>query len=874
MDKEDNPAEIVDKFRLIVENIVTPVFITQRGRYIYVNPAFEKLTGYPEVELYKMESYLDIVDPEYLQQQLKMHLQDKLLHEQCFNEEIKIKTRDGETRWAALTGTEIGYEGGAAILGSGQDITIRKQFEGSLQNTEEKYRSIFENISDGVYQIDPQGFFISINPAFARIFGFTSVEEMLDSIHDVQNQLYVNPADRTLLLKCLTEHDHHKFETEMYRRDGSKMWLSFTVRAIRNGEGDLLYIEGICRDTTDRKRSEELALAAQHQMEQVIELLPDATLVIDQLGKVIFWNKAMEEMTGISKEQMIGSGNHEYSILFYGERRPILIDMALMSSIQLDDIKGKYDFIHQKGDTLFGEIYVPQFNQGKGAYLWGSASKLVDEKGNIVGAIQSIRDISDRKAAERARDEAAAIQKMTLLSIGDGIISTDHLGRISHYNLAAEQITGWSKEEAFGKPLEEIFNIHYEVNQDECIEPFKSVMENGKTIENVNNTFLISKESHKIPIEHTAAPIHNEDGTVVGVVLVFKDITNKKQRQDRIEYLSFHDHLTGLYNRRFVEEEMARLDLKENLPFSLIMADVNGLKLTNDAFGHAVGDELIVKAAEVMKRECRNSDILARTGGDEFIFLLPQTSNDEAKQIVNRLYAHLAEEKTKSINLSVAFGWATKEDISENISTVYKRAEDYMYKRKLSQSPITESNTIKLVMKNLYEKSKSEEQHSIRVSKLCAAIGREMDFDAEELDELCAGGLLHDIGKIALSESILSKTGRLNDSEWFEMKRHPETGHRILSSLNEFSKLADDVLAHHERWDGEGYPNGIKSTDIPLKARILAVADAYDAMTSDRPFRPALDEETVVAEIKNNAGKQFDPVIAKTFVEKVLGVKW
>ncbi len=868
----NNPEAINGQFQILVENVITPICVVQQGRYIYVNPPFEKISGYSAEELYGMKSNWEIVDPEHQQLIKEMILQSG--PESHPNREIKIINRVGEGRWIAYTESVIDYGGQPAILGSGIDITERKQMEEELKRSEEKYRSIFENSADGIYQISPQGSFISINLAFAKTFGFTSTEEMINDIHDVQYQLYVYPEDRKKLLDSLVDHDHYSLETQMYHKDGWKIWMSFAVRAVRNRNGELLHIEGTCRNISERKHSEALVKAAQQQMEQVIELLPDATSVIDQQGKVVFWNKAMEEMTGVFKEQMIGRGDYEYTIPFYGKRRPVLIDLALVSNREFDDIKGKYDFVKQKDDTIFGEIYVPNACLGKGAYLWGAASKLIDLDGNIIGAIQSVRDITERKELEKARAEEAAIQKMTLLSIGDGVISTNRQGEIYLFNKVAEQLTGWTKEEAFGKSLEEVFDIRNEFTQERSISPVREVLETGKTIEIANHTILVSKDGIERPIEDSAAPIKDEDGNINGVVLVFRDFTEKKERQAKIEYLSYHDYLTGLYNRRFFEEELKRLDTERNLPITLVMADVNGLKLANDAFGHAIGDELLRKVAEVMKEKCRADDIIARIGGDEFMFLLPKTDSDEAEIIVQRINATLVQEKINSIALSVSFGWETKRETAEEMTTIYKKAEDYMYRRKLSEGSSMGSRTIKVIISTLYEKNIREEQHSQRVSELCAAIGIALDIGAEDLGELRTGGLMHDIGKITLDETILNKPGKLNGSEWFEIKRHSETGYRILSSVNEFSHLADCVLAHHERWDGKGYPNGLKGTEIPLQARIMALADAYDAMTSDRPYRKALSEDTVIAEIKSNSGKQFDPIVARVFLEKVLGIQW
>jgi diguanylate cyclase (GGDEF)-like protein/PAS domain S-box-containing protein len=887
---EESLKRSEEKYRALIDNSHDIIYtLNLEGLFTFVSPSWPALLGHPvsQVEGKPFQQFVHPDDIDRCQAFIQTTIETG---QRQTGVEYRVLHIDGSWRWHTTNAMPLWDETGTIIGGQGNasDITARKQSEEALRQSEEKYRnsessyrrseekyrSIFENISDGIYQISPQGRFISLNPAIAKTFGFTSTEEMINSIHDVQHQLYVNPGDREKLLESLVDHDRYSFETEMYHKDGRKIWMSVAVRAVRHYNGELLHIEGTCRDISERKHSEALIKAAQQQMEQVIELLPDATSVIDQQGKVVFWNKAMEEMTGIPKEQMIGRGDYEYTIPFYGERRPVLIDLALLSNSEFSDIKEKYDFIRQEGDTIFGEIFVPNFCLGKGAYFWGAASKLVDFNGQTVGAIQAVRDITERKELEKARAEAAAIQKMTLLSIGDGVISTDKQGKIYLFNQVAEQLTGWTKEEAFGKPLEEIFDIRNELTRERFISPVREVLETGKTIEIVSHTILVSKDGIERAIEDSTAPIKDEDGSINGVVLVFRDVTEKKERQEKIEYLSYHDHLTELYNRRFFEEELKRLDTERNLPITLIMGDVNGLKLANDAFGHAVGDELLKKVAEIMKEECRADDIIARIGGDEFVFLLPKTDSDEAKIIVQRINANLAQEKIDSIILSVSFGWETKQEAAEEMTTIYKKAEDYMYRRKLSESSSMGNRTIKAIIGTLYEKNKREEQHSQRVSELCAAIGLALDISAEDLGELRTGGLMHDIGKITLDETILNKPGKLNDYEWFEVKRHSETGYRILNSVNEFSQLADCVIAHHERWDGKGYPNGLKGAEIPLQARIMALADAYDAMTCDRPYRQALSEDMVMAEIKSNAGKQFDPVIARVFLEKVLGIQW
>lgn len=369
--------------------------------------------------------------------------------------------------------------------------------------------------------------------------------------------------------------------------------------------------------------------------------------------------------------------------------------------------------------------------------------------------------------------------------------------------------------------------------------------------------------------------VYDENGQVEALEGLIIDITDRKKREDEIRYLNYHDVMTGLYNRRFFDKEKKHLDNKSQLPLSIIIGDINGLKLINDALGHAEGDKLIIETAIILRSYCREGDVLARVGGDEFCILLPKTDNETAWEILKKInmaceaYNNNASSEAHYINISL--GYATKEAVEENIDLVVKVAEDYMYKRKLLEHKSSHSAIVASIKTTMLEKSQETEEHAERLTALTKAVGIKLDLSELKLDELELLATLHDIGKVGIDDQILNKQGKLTEEEWIEMKKHPEIGYRIAMSSPELMSISDYILCHHERWDGKGYPQGLKGEDIPLLSRVLAVADAYDAMTEDRTYRRAMPVEAALAEIKNNAGTQFDSRIAHLFVGIIKG---
>lgn len=351
----------------------------------------------------------------------------------------------------------------------------------------------------------------------------------------------------------------------------------------------------------------------------------------------------------------------------------------------------------------------------------------------------------------------------------------------------------------------------------------------------------------------------------IGSLIVLHDITEMQKIMKKLEYLSCYDQLTGLYNRALFEIELERLDTPRQLPICIIVGDVNGLKMTNDAFGHAIGDELLQRVSEIIKNTMRTEDIIARTGGDEFSIILPQTKEQDAVMIIDRIQKKCEESGEKPIRLSVSWGHATKCCEDQDIHLILKEADTNMYKKKLLESKSTHGEIVSSLIQTLKESSFETNEHADRMKALSYKLGVKLKLPESQMDDLLLLALLHDLGKVGISDQILEKQGKLTEEEWKEMKRHTEIGYHIASSSNDLSPIADAILSHHERWDGNGYPRMIKGEDIPYISRIISVVDSFDVMTHDRVYRKRISEEDALEELVRCSGSQFDPNIVQVF---------
>ena len=472
------------------------------------------------------------------------------------------------------------------------------------------------------------------------------------------------------------------------------------------------------------------------------------------------------------------------------------------------------------------------------------------------------------KATQEAENKESLL-KALFDSIPDIIFYKDKNSIYLGGNHAFEDYNDFLLEDFVGKDDYELFGPQLAAQYLKIDEEVFESRKPSRTEE-----FYTNEDGKETLFELLKTPYYDEKGQLIGVIGIRRDVTERRRREDEILYLNHHDVLTGLYNRAYIQQALEFLDQDSNFPISVVAGDINGLKLVNDSFGHGEGDRLIVAISQILKKSTRESDVVGRVGGDEFYLILPNTDSKAAKEIIKSIRLSCDEHSQALDNdvhfTSISLGQATKVEEGLPLTEYINLAEEYMYQQKTLDYKSFHSSLLISIKNTMYEKSYETEQHAERLAQQSLQLGQLMNMSEEDLVALQLFATVHDIGKISIDQNILTKEGPLTEDEWREIRKHPETGYRIANSSPGLMHVADLILCHHEWWDGSGYPGGLKEQQIPLASRILAVVDAYDAMTHDRSYKKARSKEEAINELKLCSGTQFDPQLVRLFVKHIV----
>ncbi len=591
----------------------------------------------------------------------------------------------------------------------------------------------------------------------------------------------------------------------------------------------------------------------------IIENSPDIIIRFNPDLQITYCNKALEKHLGMSPDCFIGKT--------FLEARDLI-----PSEMSREQFVSRYRILQECLETkkeIEYEEYV-QFPAGK-RFLNTRIIPEFDQSGkNIVALLAVTRDYTSYKKTEdilhENEERYRSIIKVSNTGVWEFHANAAYLWCSPEYfEMLGRNVEDYPMD---GSPnlQENWIELIHPDDRERAAKTFADYLASGSPGMYENHFRMLHRDGHWVWIWSRGQNIRQPDGELTGIVVgTHIDVTEKKKAEDELLFLSRHDSLTNLYNRYYFEQLISSPEVKGVLPARIVMADLNGLKLINDSYGCNYGDEMLKAAALIIKQSCRDEYTVARWGGDEFVILMPGAGHDDALNLCKKINKICAKKYLEDIPVSMTLAIAGKTKEEGDLFETLREAEDNLSKQKLTENRSAKNTVLQTLLKALAAKSFETGAHTRRMQNVAHKMGFRLNLPDSELSHLDLLITLHDIGKINIAEEILTKKGPLTEEEWEEIKKHPEIGFRIAWATDDFKHVAEDILSHHERWDGSGYPRGLMGEEISLPARITAIADAYEVMSNGRPYKKAMSKNEIKAEFEECAGRQFDPELARLF---------
>lgn len=566
----------------------------------------------------------------------------------------------------------------------------------------------------------------------------------------------------------------------------------------------------------------------------------DAILVNDpETGAILWANQRASEIFGYSEEELRQLGAVSIATPQNLEAAIAAMRKAVSEGAQLYERETK---------DKFGQRITVEVNAKK-ALIRGRPLCLT-----------IMRDITQRKLMEKVLLKTELEKQAVLDAIPDIILIFDQDGYLLEYKTTPDFETALALEpDVIGRNISAV-NIPADIARNYAYY-IRLALDSGRTqFYEYHLPVRGSKRYREVRFNKVSSS---------SVLALLRDITEMRRSQEQVEFLSMHDLMTGVYNRTYFEEEICRAARRSDRGAAVLVCDVDGLKLINDTLGHSAGDSILrVVASALRSTVITGDDVVARIGGDEFAIITYNPDKLLLEAAIEKFADFIAayNQNNPHLPVSVSVGWAADYLSCQNIDDLLKQADNDMYRQKMHQSQSMRSAIVQTMMKALEARDYITEGHADRLQELVEGLGQKLKLSGSKLADLRLFAQFHDIGKVGIPDHILNKPGKLDDEEFAVMRRHSEIGYRIALASPDLAPIADLVLKHHEWWNGKGYPLGIEGREIPLECRILALADAYDAMTNDRPYRKALQPDAAVSELRRCAGQQFDPELVEMFI--------
>lgn len=886
MEMEQHLTESENLYQTIFENTGTAMIIIDEDMTVLkMNSEAERLIGVDRSEVEgKLPWFYRFEESDRRRMIEYHHLRRRSPGKAPRNYECTLVNRRGERREINMTVELI--PGTGKSVASLLDVTERNQAMRALEASEEQLRkqldyfnTLIENMNEGFCAYDLNGVITFVNSRAASFMGAKP--------HDLigKNAIDLIPAERQeywreRMQQRLAEGTPLTFEISLIDYKGDPVVYRVNSAPILE-DGQVIGGMLTAIDITEQRKAEQKLIESERQLRAITENMIDLVVQVSVEGAIEYISPSVRNLAGVEPEDCLGLNFEDF-----------------VHPKDLPYVKQIYSHMleHKTSETVECRIIV-----GKKQSKWMqiNVKPILDENGSVARWVASARDITEQREAQEALRMAHEELEATLgeltaaeeqlrrqyqeLQKKEAILAeserrfrsmlesmqliallTDAQGLIKFCNNYLLELTGWTMDEVLDKSYFEVF-VRPEV-RDVVYQYLDELWKSGSFAYHGEST-IVTRDGRRRRIRWNANRLLDDTGRFEGVVAIGEDITEQREAEKHIQYLSLHDKLTGLYNRVYFEEEMARIE-RTKVPSAIIIADVDGLKLVNDSLGHEAGDQLLISAARLIQDSAGDENVAARVGGDEFAILVVNASLPKVEDIVNRILEGVEQynQTQPEAPLSLSIGYALNSEGDLPMARLYSEADNSMYREKLHRQQSARSAIVQALMKALEERDFITEGHGERLQNMVVELARAVGLPRSSENDLRLLARFHDIGKVGIPDHILFKPGPLSREEYEVMKRHCEIGYRIALSAPDLVPIADWILKHQEWWNGKGYPLGLKGEEIPVECRILAIADAFDAMTSDRPYRKALSVEEAIDELKRCAGTQFDPELVKHFV--------
>ncbi len=686
----------------------------------------------------------------------------------------------------------------------------------------------------GVFEVNRLTFEAKVSDLMNEVVGLDKIDKgfFRKTLLEITHPDYYNKISN--IIKKILKGELSEIETEfrMYNKKKNVYhWMNFFVFPIEVDEKGIPFrYSGLVRDIEEEKKQIEESKEIEELFTQARRVANLTTFIFNVETSTFDKSKELSDFVGVPELTTI----EQFRKIVHPD------DLKLYDKATEYSLSGTHDQV-----TIYRII-----KDGKEKIIQSSVFGEVDPNGKMEKVFGILKDITEMELARRQAERAQRALRQIFNASPSGIFLLNNEFEIRMENVTFRQVFNT-------EPNELSFSALLGDQYDKTLDLLKA----GKDVRNLRIQYYINNKKHHFVINITkiAEEFDSDyEGTIV-------DITQQVLDERRILYLATHDVLTDLYNRNYFEEIVEKK--QKDYPLGLILCDIDGLKLINDAFGHLKGDELLQSLAKALK-SLSSSYISSRIGGDEFALLIDNATEEQLEQIEIEIKESIQDLGLFGLNFEISSGYAILDENNRNFDKVFNDAENMMYRRKLTDRSSRKSNALTTIMQTLHEKTEETINHCERVgdyaSMLLSAAGYKRTVDLEDIRFLSD---VHDIGKIAIPDTILKKPVKLSIEEYDQIKYHSEAGYKIIKNIIDNENIASGILYHHERYDGTGYPHGLKGDEIPLYAKVLAIADSYDTMTRGRIYQKPISKEAALQDLKRNSGTQFDPRLVKMFIK-------